>query len=176
MKNYKYFTFRNYVALNVVEGDMHFVDSIGFWRRAKILEIQQAGLDGHPIEGGFTLPLSNADLRLLRERITPVAFEKSLQELLLLMEEGLIVIGDRNDFIEKTSYGHFAITVPEGTIYDAIQAARDDFAKDKDDHCQFTWMIQATTKGWEWSNRIAREIPTEEFLKEDADFFVNNIG
>ena len=28
------------------------------------------------------------------------------------MEEGLIVIGDRNDFIEKTSYGHFAITVP----------------------------------------------------------------
>jgi hypothetical protein len=176
MKNYKYFTFRNYVALNVVEGDMHFVDSIGFWRRAKILEIQQAGLDGHPIEGGFTLPLSNADLRLLRERITPVAFEKSLQELLLLMEEGLIVIGDRNDFIEKTSYGHFAITVPEGTIYDAIQAARDDFAKDKDDICQWSWMIQATTKGWEWANRIAREIPTEEFLKEDADFFVNNIG
>jgi hypothetical protein len=176
MKNYKYFTFRNYVALNVVEGDMHFVDSIGFWRRAKILEIQQAGLDGHPIEGGFTLPLSNADLRLLRERITPVAFEKSLQELLLLMEEGLIVIGDRNDFIEKTSYGHFAITVPEGAIYDAIQAARDDFAKDKDDICQWSWMIQATTKGWEWANRIAREIPTEEFLKEDADFFVNNIG
>ena len=164
------------MALNVVEGDMHFVDSIGFWRRAKILEIQQAGLDGHPIEGGFTLPLSNADLRLLRERITPVAFEKSLQELLLLMEEGLIVIGDRNDFIEKTSYGHFAITVPEGTIYDAIQAARDDFAKDKDDICQWSWMIQATTKGWEWANRIAREIPTEEFLKEDADFFVNNIG
>ena len=164
------------MALNVVEGDMHFVDSIGFWRRAKILEIQQAGLDGHPIEGGFTLPLSNADLRLLRERITPVAFEKSLQELLLLMEEGLIVIGDRNDFIEKTSYGHFAITVPEGAIYDAIQAARDDFAKDKDDICQWSWMIQATTKGWEWANRIAREIPTEEFLKEDADFFVNNIG
>ncbi|MEY3828592.1 MAG: hypothetical protein RL636_293 [Verrucomicrobiota bacterium] len=92
------------------------------------------------------------------------------------MEEGLIVIGDRNDFIEKTSYGHFAITVPEGTIYDAIQAARDDFAKDKDDICQWSWMIQATTKGWEWANRIAREIPTEEFLKEDADFFVNNIG
>jgi hypothetical protein len=171
MKNYKYFTFRNFVAVNVIEGDMHFVDSIGFWRRAKILEIQQAGLDGHPIEGGFTLPLSNADLRLLRERITPVAFEKSLHELLLLMEEGLIVIGDRNDFIEKTSYGHFAITVPEGTICDAIQAARDDFAKDKDDICQWSWMIQATTKGWEWANRIAREIPTEEFLKEDADFY-----
>jgi hypothetical protein len=32
-------------------------------------------------------------------------------------------------------------------------------------------MIQATTKGWEWANRIAREIPTEEFLKEDADFY-----
>jgi hypothetical protein len=101
MKNYKYFTFQNFVAVNVIEGDMHFVDSIGFWRRAKILEIKQAGLDGRPIEGGFTLPLSNADLRLLRARITPAAFEKSLQELLLLMEEGLIVIGDRNDFMEK---------------------------------------------------------------------------
>jgi len=171
MKKYKHFIFRNFVVVNVIEGDMHFVDPIGFWRRAKILEIQQAGLDGHPIEGGFTLPLSNADLRLLRERITPAAFEKSLQELLPLMEEGLIVIGDRNDFIEKTSYGHFAITVPEGTIYDAIQAARDDFAKDKDGWFDTTWMIQATTKGWEWANRIDREIPTEEFRKEWADFY-----
>jgi hypothetical protein len=170
MKNYKYFTFRNFVAVNVIEGDMHFVDSIGFWRRAKILEIQQAGLDGHPIEGGFTLPLSNADLRLLRERITPVAFEKSLQELLLLMEEGLIVIG-KGDSGEKTSFGHKARKVPEGTIYDAIQAARDDFAKDTDGWFEWTWMIQATTKGWEWANRIDREIPTEEFRKEWADFY-----
>jgi hypothetical protein len=170
MKNYKYFTFRNFVAVNVIEGDMHFVDSIGFWRRAKILEIQQAGLDGHPIEGGFTLPLSNADLRLLRERITPVAFEKSLQELLLLMEEGLIVIG-KGDSGEKTSFGHKARKVPEGTIYDAIQAARDDFAKDTDGWFEWTWMIQATTKGWEWANRIDREIPTEEFRKEWGDFY-----
>ncbi len=158
------------MAVNVIEGDMHFVDSIGFWRRAKILEIQQAGLDGHPIEGGFTLPLSNADLRLLRERITPVAFEKSLQELLLLMEEGLIVIG-KGDSGEKTSFGHKARKVPEGTIYDAIQAARDDFAKDTDGWFEWTWMIQATTKGWEWANRIDREIPTEEFRKEWADFY-----
>jgi hypothetical protein len=171
MKKYKHFTFRNFVVVNVIEGDMHFVDPMCFWKQAKILEIQQAGLDGRPVEGGFTLPLSNADLRLLRERITPVAFEKSLQELLLLMEEGLIVIGDRNDFIEKTSYGHFAITVPEGTIYDAIQAARNDFAKDKDGWFESTWMIQATTKGWEWANRIDREIPTEEFRKEWADFY-----
>jgi hypothetical protein len=176
MKNYKHFTFRNFVVVNVIEGNMHFFDLIGFWRRAKILEIQQAGLDGRPIEGGFAFPLSNADLRLLRERITPVAVEKSLQELLLLMEEGLIVIGDRNDFIEKTSYGHFAITVPEGTIYDAIEAARDDFTRDfelKGLHScfEYTWMIQATTKGWEWANRIDREIPTEEFRKEWADFY-----
>ena len=158
------------MAVNVIEGDMHFVDSIGFWRRAKILEIQQAGLYGHPIEGGFTLPLSNADLRLLRERITPVAFEKSLQELLLLMEEGLIVIG-KGDSGEKTSFGHKARKVPEGTIYDAIQAARDDFAKDTDGWFEWTWMIQATTKGWEWANHIDREIPTEEFRKEWADFY-----
>ena len=170
MKNYKYFTFRNFVALNVID-DMHFVDPIGFWRRAKILEIQQAGLDGHPIEGGFTLPLSNADLRLLRERITPAAFEKSLQELLPLMEEGLIVIGDRNDFIEKTSYGHFAITVPEGTIYDAIQAARDDFAKDKDGWFDYSWMIQATTKGWEWANRQVALMDNAEYHKEQDDFY-----
>jgi hypothetical protein len=170
MKNYKYFTFQNFVAVNVIEGDMHFVDSIGFWRRAKILEIQQAGLDGHPVEGGFTLPLSNADLRLLREKITPAAFEKSLQELLVLMEEGLIVIG-KGDSGEKTSFGHKARKVPEGTIYDAIQAARDDFAKDKDGWFEWSWMIQATTKGWEWANRIDREIPTEEFRKEWADFY-----
>ena len=171
MKNYKHFTFRNFVAVNVIEGDMHFVDPMSFWKQAKILEIQEAGLDGRPVEGGFTLPLSNADLRLLRERITPVAFEKSLQELLLLMEEGLIVIGDSNDFIEKTSYGHFAITVPEGTIYDAIQAARDDFAKNKDDHCQFTWMIQATTKGWEWANHQVALMDNAEYHREQDDFF-----
>ena len=164
------------MALNVIEGDMHFVDSIGFWEQAKISELRQAYQEGRPVEGGFVFPLSSTTHYLLMEKVTPAAIEKSLQELLLLMEDGLIVIGDRNDFIEKTSYGHFAITVPEGTIYDAIQASRDDFAKDKDDICQWTWMIQATTKGWEWANRIAREIPTEEFLKEDADFFVNNIG
>jgi hypothetical protein len=158
------------MEVNVIEGDMHFVDSIGFWRRAKILEIQQAGLDGHPIEGGFTFPLSNADLRLLREKITPAAFEKSLQELLVLMEEGLIVIG-KGDSGEKTSFGHKARKVPDGTIYDAIQAARDDFAKDKDGWFEWSWMIQATTKGWEWANRIDREIPTEEFRKECADFY-----
>ena len=158
------------MAVNVVEGDMHFVGPICFWKQAKILEIQQAGLDGHPVEGGFTLPLSNADLRLLREKITPAAFEKSLQELLVLMEEGLIVIG-KGDSGEKTSFGHKARKVPEGTIYDAIQAARDDFAKDKDGWFEWSWMIQATTKGWEWANRIDREIPTEEFRKEWADFY-----
>lgn len=107
MKNYKYFTFRNFVALNVIDGDMNFVDPIDFWKQAKILEIQQAGLDGRPVEGGFTFPLSNADLRLLRARITPAAFEKSLLELLLLMEEGLIVIG-KGDSAEKTSYGPYS--------------------------------------------------------------------
>ena len=176
MKNYRYLTFRNFVAVNVIEGDMHFVDSIGFWEQANISELRQAYQDGRPVEGGFVFPLSSAAHDLLMEKVTPAAVEKSLHELLLLMEEGLIVIGDRNDFIEKTSYGHFAITVPEGTICDAIQAARDDFAKDKDDICQWSWMIQATTKGWEWANRIDREIPTEEFRKERADFFVNNIG
>jgi hypothetical protein len=170
MKNYKYFTFRNFVAVNVVEGDMHFVDSIGFWRRAKILEIQQAGLDGHPIEGGFTFPLSNADLRLLRERITPAAFEKSLQELEPLMEEGLIVIGE-DESQRRTSFGHRALISPEGNACDVIKAAREAFAKDKDDICQWSWMIQATTKGWEWANSIDREIPTEEFRKEWADFY-----
>ncbi|PAW83861.1 MAG: hypothetical protein B9S29_04815 [Opitutia bacterium Tous-C2FEB] len=170
MKNYKYFTFRNFVALNVID-DMHFVDSIGFWRRAKILEIQQAGLDGRPIEFGFAFPLSNADLQLLREKITPAAFEKSLQELLPLMEEGLIVIGQGGDFIKKTSYGYFAITVPEGNIYDAIQAARDDFAKDKDGDFQWHWMIQATTKGWEWANRQIAEMDNAEYHKEQDDFF-----
>ena len=170
MKNYRHFTFRNFVALNVVEGDMHFVDPIGFWRRAKILEIQQAGLDGSPVEFGFTFPLSNADLRLLREKITPAAVEKSLQELLLLMEEGLIVIG-KGDSGEKTSFGHRARKVPEGTIYDAIQAARDDFAKDKDGWLEWTWMIQATTKGWEWANRQIVEMDNTEYHKERADFF-----
>ncbi|MCE2683685.1 MAG: hypothetical protein LW857_00665 [Verrucomicrobiae bacterium] len=170
MKNYRHFTFRNFVALNVVEGDMHFVDPIGFWRRAKILEIQQAGLDGSPVEFGFTFPLSNADLRLLREKITPAAVEKSLQELLLLMEEGLIVIG-KGDSGEKTSFGHRARKVPEGTIYDAIQAARDDFAKDKDGWLEWTWMIQATTKGWEWANRQIVEMDNAEYHKERADFF-----
>jgi hypothetical protein len=170
MKSYKYFTFRNYVALNVVD-DMLFVNPICFWKQAKILEIQQAGLDGRPIEGGFSLPLSNADLRLLRERITPAAVEKSLQELLPLMEEGLIVIGDRNDFIEKTSYGHFAITVPEGTIYDAIEAAREDFRKDEHGHFEWSWMIQATTKGWEWANRQIALMDNAEYHKEQDDFY-----
>ncbi len=170
MRNYKHFTFRNFVAVNVIEGDMHFVDPMSFWKQAKILEIQEAGLEGRPVEGGFTLPLSNADLRLLRERITPAAVEKSLQELLLLMEEGLIVIG-KGDSGEKTSYGHTAIKVHEGSINDTIQAVRDDFAKDKDGWFEWNWMIQATTKGWEWANRIDREIPTEEFRKEWADFY-----
>jgi hypothetical protein len=170
MKEYKYFTFRNFVVLNVTD-DFNFVDIVDFWMQAKILEIQQTGMDGRTIEGGFALPLSDADIQVLRTKLTPEVFEKSLQELLLLMEEGLIVIGDSNDFIEKTSYGHFAITVPEGTIYDAIQAARDDFAKDKDGWFESTWMIQATTKGWEWANRIDGEIPTEEFRKEWADFY-----
>jgi len=170
MKNYRYFTFRNFVALNVIEGDMHFVDPIGFWRRAKILEIQQACLDGRPVEFGLAFPLSKADLRLLRERITPAAVEKSLQELLLLMEEGLIVIG-KGDSGGKTSFGHRERKVPEGTIYDAIQAAREDFAKDKDDICQWSWMIQATTKGWEWANRQIVEMDNAEYHKEQADFF-----
>jgi len=170
MKNYKHFTFRNFVAVNVIEGDMHFVDPMSFWKQAKILEIQEAGLEGRPVEGGFTLPLSNADLRLLRERITPAAVEKSLQELLLLMEEGLIVIG-KGDSGEKTSFGHKARKVPEGSINDTIQAVRDDFANDKDGWFEWNWMIQATTKGWEWANRIDREIPTEEFRKEWGDFY-----
>ena len=170
MKNYKHFTFRNFVALNVIEGDMHFVSPMCFWKQAKILEIQQAGPDGRPIEGGFTLPLSNADLRLLRERITPAAFEKSLQELLLLMEEGLIVIG-KGDSGEKTSFGHKARKVPEGTIYDAIQAARDDFAKDKDGWFDYSWMIQATTKGWEWANRQVALMDNAEYHKEQDDFY-----
>lgn len=170
MKNYKYFTFRNFVALNVIDGDMNFVDPIDFWKQAKILEIQQAGLDGRPVEGGFTFPLSNADLRLLRARITPAAFEKSLLELLLLMEEGLIVIG-KGDSAEKTSYGHTARKVPEGTIYDAIQAARDDFAKDKDGWSEWDWMIQATTKGWDWANSQIAVMDNEEYQKEEDDFY-----
>jgi hypothetical protein len=170
MKEYKYFTFRNFVALNVTD-DFNFVDIVDFWMQAKVLEIQQAGMDGGTIEGGFSLPLSDADIQVLRTKLKPEVFEKSLQELLLLMEEGLIVIGDRNDFIEKTSYGHFAITVPEGTIYDAIQAARDDFAKDKEDHCQFTWMIQATAKGWEWAKRQVALMDNAEYHREQDDFF-----
>ena len=170
MKNYKYFTFRSFVALNVIEGDMHFVDPMSFWKQAKVLEVKQAALEGRPVEGGLIFPLSDADIRILRVRITPVAFEKSLQELLLLMEEGLIVIGN-SDSPEKTSYGHTAINAHEGSINDAIQAIRDDFAKDKDGWFEWNWMIQTTTKGWEWANRIDRKIPTEEFRKERADFY-----
>ncbi|MEY3529248.1 MAG: hypothetical protein RLZ70_316 [Verrucomicrobiota bacterium] len=86
------------------------------------------------------------------------------------MEEGLIVIG-KGDSGEKTSFGHRARKVPEGTIYDAIQAARDDFAKDKDGWLEWTWMIQATTKGWEWANRQIVEMDNAEYHKERADFF-----
>jgi hypothetical protein len=175
MKTYRHFTFRNFVALNVID-DMHFVESIGFWEQAKIWELRQAYQDGRPVEGGFTFPLSSTDYDLLIAKITPAAFEKSLQELLPLMEEGLIVIGQGGDFIKKTSYGYFAITVPEGNIYDAIQAARDDFAKDKDGDFQWHWMIQATTKGWEWANRQIAEMDNAEYHKEQDDFFVNNIG
>lgn len=170
MKNYKYFTFQNYVALNVVEGDMHFVGPICFWKQAKTLEIQEAGLEGRPVGGEFTLPLSGADLRLLRESVKPLAVEKSLQELEPLMEEGLIVIGE-HESQRRTSFGHRALISPAGNACDVIEAAREAFAKDKDDICQWSWMIQATTKGWEWANRIDREIPTEEFRKERADFY-----
>jgi hypothetical protein len=170
MKKYKYYTFRNFVALNVVD-DMHFVDPISFWIQARKWEIQQAGLERCHDDGQVVAPLSEVDLLGKRELFIPEAFEKSLQELLPLMDEGLVVIGDRNDFIEKTSYGHFAITVPEGTIYDAIQAARDDFAKDKDGRFEWCWMIQATTKGWEWANRQIAEMDNAEYHKEKHDFF-----
>ena len=158
------------MALNVVEGDMHFVGPICFWKQAKILEIQEAGLEGRPVGGEFTLPLSGADLRLLRESVKPLAVEKSLQELEPLMEEGLIVIGE-HESQRRTSFGHRALISPAGNACDVIEAAREAFAKDKDDICQWSWMIQATTKGWEWANRIDREIPTEEFRKERADFY-----
>jgi hypothetical protein len=170
MKKYRYFTFRNFVALNVIEGDMHFVDPMSFWKQAKVLEIKQAALEGRPVESGLTFPLSDADIRILRVRITPVAFEKSLQELLLLMEDGLIVIGN-SDSPEKTSYGHTAINAHEGSINDAIQAIRDDFAKDKDGWFEWNWMIQATTKGWEWANQQVAQMDNAEYHREQADFF-----
>ena len=158
------------MALNVIEGDMHFVGPICFWIQAKILEIQEAGKFGVTAESGISFPRSGSDILALRESLTSVALEKSLQELLLLMEEGLIVIG-KGDSGEKTSFGHRARKVPEGTIYDAIQSARDDFAKDKDDICQWSWMIQATTKGWEWANRQIVEMDNAEYHKERTDFF-----
>jgi hypothetical protein len=170
MKKYKCYTFRNFVALNVVD-DMHFVDPISFWIQAKRWEIKQAGKALLPDEGQGIAPLPGRVRLGERERLMPEAFEKSIQELLPFMEEGLIAIGDHNDFKEKTSYGHFAITVPEGTIYDAIQAARDDFAKDKDGRFEWCWMIQATTKGWEWANRQIAEMDNAEYHKEKHDFF-----
>ena len=158
------------MALNVVEGDMHFVGPICFWKQAKILEIQEAAKINRPAGDGVSFPHSEDDIQLLRKKVTPAAVEKSLQELLLLMEEGLIVIG-KGDSGEKTSFGHKARKVPDGTIYDAIQAAREAFAKDKDDICQWSWMIQATTKGWEWANRQIAEMDNAEYHRERNDFF-----
>ncbi|MEY3829635.1 MAG: hypothetical protein RL636_1336 [Verrucomicrobiota bacterium] len=170
MKKYRYFTFRNYVALNVVEGDMHFVGPICFWKQAKILEIQEAGLEGRPVGGEFTLPLSGADLRLLRESVKPLAVEKSLQELEPLMEEGLIVIGE-HESQRRTSFGHRALISPAGNACDVIEAAREAFAKDKDDICQWSWMIQATTKGWEWAKDRKKLIDFAVYNEEDRHFY-----
>ncbi len=158
------------MALNVVEGDMHFVGPICFWKQAKILEFEEAGKFGVPAEHGIPFQRSGDDIQLLRDSLTSVALEKSLQELLLLMEEGLIVIG-KGDSGEKTSFGHKARKVPMGTIYDAIQSARDDFAKDKDDICQWSWMVQATTKGWDWANCQIAEMDNAEYHRERDDFF-----
>lgn len=158
------------MALNVVEGDMHFVGPICFWKQAKILEIQEAGLEGRPVGAEFTLPLSGADLRLLRESVKPLAVEKSLQELEPLMEEGLIVIGG-HESQRRTSFGHRALISPAGNACDVIEAAREAFAKDTDDICQWSWMIQATTKGWEWANHRAAEIDHVEYRRERDDFF-----
>jgi len=36
---------------------------------------------------------------------------------------------------------------------------------------QQTWMIQATTKGWEWANPQIAEMDNAEYHKEKDDFF-----
>jgi hypothetical protein len=178
MKEYKYFTFRNFVALNVVD-DMYFVDPVGFWRQAKKWELGCAGRVRPPDGSDSSGTLPDSYYKDLRERITPEAFERCLKGLLPLMEEGLIVIG-KGDSGEKTSYGYYAVKQPEGTIHDAIQAAREDFAKyqrrefDVENRYvdfEHTWMIQATAKGWEWANRQIALMDNTEYHREQDDFF-----
>jgi hypothetical protein len=51
MKNYKHFTFRNYVALDVVD-DMFFPYPIGFWLNMRLRELQglkHSGMSDVPI-------------------------------------------------------------------------------------------------------------------------------
>jgi hypothetical protein len=51
MKNYKHFTFRNYVALDVVD-DMFFTYTIGFWLNMRLRELQglkHSGMSDVPI-------------------------------------------------------------------------------------------------------------------------------
>jgi hypothetical protein len=51
MKNYKYFTFRNYVTPDVVD-DMFFTYPIGFWLNMRLRELQgmkHSGMSDVPI-------------------------------------------------------------------------------------------------------------------------------
>lgn len=177
MNNFKHFNFRNFVAVNVTD-DFFFVDAMGFWERARILELQQAHLNGSPMMNEYEFPLSVSAFEKLTYAIKPYVFEKSLAALLPLMEEGLIVIGEGRSGV-KTSYGYYALKQPEGTIYDAIAAARDDFLKDyASRHLNFewSWMVQATTEGWKWANHISSMLPTKEYLAEKEEFFRSGLS
>lgn len=88
------------------------------------------------------------------------------------MEEDLIVVG-KSQFREKTSYGYYAIKQPDGTIYDTIEVLRQDYLKDpsSDSNFGWLWMIQATTKGWEWAKDRKEHMNLALYNEEREHFF-----
>lgn len=171
MNHYKYFNFRNFVALNISD-DLHLIEAMGFWEQARIRELQQAYYDGRPILAGYFFPLSKSEFKRLDDAIRTECFERLLKELLVLMEHDLIVVG-KSQFQEKTSYGYYAIKQPDGTIYDAIEVVRQDYLKDPSGDSTFgwSWMIQATTKGWDWAKDRKDHMDLALYHEEQEHFY-----
>jgi hypothetical protein len=171
MNHYKYFNFHNFVAINV-DDDFFVGGAMGFWVQAKVLERRMTCLNG--LVTGYVYPRSEDELDALIDELNPSAFEKTMEELLPLMEEGLIVIGKSGDFHgPKTSYGYAAVQQPAGTFYDAVVAARAEFQKNQKVNSDFewSWMIQATTKGWEWAKDRKKLIDFAVYNEEDRHFY-----
>jgi hypothetical protein len=171
MNHYKHFNFRNFVAIEVFD-DFFIGGAIGFWLQFKMRERRLAWSRG--LVEGYQLPCSVDGWQKLINEINPSAFEKTLEELLPLMEEGLIVIGESGDFRgEKTSYGYAAVRQPPGNVYDAIVAARAEFQGDPKSNSDFEWhwMIQATTKGWDWAKDRKDHMDLALYNEEQEHFF-----